>query len=168
MKKGALVCSNYISRTFNPCSDVTVLYMYLLWYRATGSNLRMVSPSSMSVVKPLMIHACKVRGKILNLATFSSHALQLQTGIYHYFALLPCKEPQNLEKTLTIFCFLRRIMLVEKTLLLLVERFLSWKGNDTGWWGSPGRYESLAILNLSLMGAHLHTYLPCRILLPAI
>ena len=111
MKKAALVCSNYISRTFNPCSDVTVLY--LLWYRAAGSNLRMVSPSSMSVVKPLMIHACKVRGKILNLATFSSHALQLQTGIYHYFALLPCKEPQNLEKTqfsafFVVSCWLKK------------------------------------------------------------
>ena len=39
---------------------------------------------------------------------FSSHealliALQLQTGNYHYFALLLCKEPQ-VWKTLTIFC----------------------------------------------------------------
>ena len=29
MKKAALVCSNYIPRTFNPCGDVTV--SYLLW-----------------------------------------------------------------------------------------------------------------------------------------
>ena len=29
MKKAALVCSNYILHTFNPCGDVTV--SYLLW-----------------------------------------------------------------------------------------------------------------------------------------
>ena len=32
------------------------------------------------------------------------------------------------------------------------------KGNDTGWWGSPDRSGSLAILNVSLMHAHLHMY----------
>ena len=37
-------------------------------YRAAGSNLRMVRPSSMSVVKLLIIHARGARGKILDLA----------------------------------------------------------------------------------------------------
>ena len=32
------------------------------------------------------------------------------------------------------------------------------KGNDTGWWGSPGRYGTLAILNVSVIHAQLRTY----------
>ena len=39
-------------------------------YGAVGSNLRMVRPSSMSVVKLLIIHACKARGNILDLASY--------------------------------------------------------------------------------------------------
>ena len=39
-------------------------------YRAAGSNLRMVRPSSMSVVKLLIICAREARGKIFDLASY--------------------------------------------------------------------------------------------------
>ena len=39
-------------------------------YGAVGSNLRMVRPSSMSVVKLLIIHARNARGKILDLVCY--------------------------------------------------------------------------------------------------
>ena len=47
--------------------------------------------------------------------------------------------------------------------ICLAERFLTWKRNDNGWWESPGRYGSLAILNviISLMRTYLWT--PCQI-----
>ena len=32
------------------------------------------------------------------------------------------------------------------------------KENDTNWWGSPGRYGTLAILNVSVIPAQLRTY----------
>ena len=68
-------------------------------YKASGSNLRMVRPS--------LICVRKVCGKILNLASYlavrrRSHFTSVQTGGYHYFVFLPCKESQvwyNLEKT---------------------------------------------------------------------
>ena len=42
--------------------------------------------------------------------------------------------------------------------ICLAERFLFWKGNDNGWWGSPGRYGSSAILNVNCMRTYLRTY----------
>ena len=62
-------------------------------------NLQMVRPGSMSTVKPLIIRAWEARGKILDLASYlavrrRSDCTQLQTGGYHYFVFLPCKEPQ--------------------------------------------------------------------------
>ena len=39
-------------------------------YRAAGSNLQMVRPSSMLVVKLLIIHVHETRGKILDLASY--------------------------------------------------------------------------------------------------
>ena len=39
-------------------------------YRAAGSNLRMVRPRLMSVVKLLIIHACKACCKILDLGSY--------------------------------------------------------------------------------------------------
>ena len=101
-------------------------------------------------------------------------ALQLQTGSYPYFALLPCKEGtsslikswEHLQFSATSCssscssscCYeLYHVDWKDLRAIFFWPNVLFGKGNDTGWWGSPGRSGCLATLNVSLMRAYLHT-----------
>ena len=48
----------------------------------------------MSTVKLLIVRAREARAKILDLASYLAVLSLLQTGGYHYFVFLPCKDPQ--------------------------------------------------------------------------
>ena len=73
-------------------------------YGAVGSNLRMVRPSSMSVVKLLIIPAREARGKILDLAIFSS-----QVALSLHFSF-------KLGVTITLLPYLARNLKFDKIL----------------------------------------------------
>ena len=85
-------------------NDLRQHKVHLACIRAAGSNLQMVRPSLMSVVKPpiIRVQAC---GKILDLAIFSSQeALPLhfsfKLGVTIQIALLSSTGPQQIKATL--------------------------------------------------------------------
>ena len=105
-------------------------------------------------------------------------ALQLQTGSYHLLSCLArnLKFDKMLRKHLDFlqhpFFVVLQLRPIKGSYVgwnylraIFRPNILFWKGNNTTWWGSPGRSGSLAILNISDNYVCALTYVPCQILL---
>ena len=98
----------------------------------------------------LIIRVRKARSKILDLARYA--VIQVMLSLHFSFKLelpLLCCHPtlqgiSSLTKPWENTIFYTMHVLGWKCLraICLAERFLTWKGNNHGWWGSPGRYGS--------------------------